>query len=84
MGGGAALTREKIIAAVAKTFVCIVDEGKADIGYTGDHTGDNISLKNANYCELTGLYWAWKNLEADYIGLIPTRAKKTSCICECK
>lgn len=48
-------------------------EGKADIGYTGDHTGDNISLKNANYCELTGLYWAWKNLEADYIGLVHYR-----------
>jgi ribose 5-phosphate isomerase A len=27
-GGGAALTREKIIAAVAKTFVCIVDNSK--------------------------------------------------------
>ena len=44
-------------------------EGKEDIGYTGDNTGENISLKNANYCELTGLYWAWKNLQADYIGL---------------
>ncbi len=48
-------------------------EGKADIGYTGDHTGDNISSKNANYCELTGLYWAWKNLDADYIGLVHYR-----------
>ena len=27
-GGGAALTREKIVAAVAKTFVCIADESK--------------------------------------------------------
>lgn len=27
-GGGAALTREKIIAAIAKTFVCIVDDSK--------------------------------------------------------
>lgn len=27
-GGGGALTREKIIAAVARTFVCIVDESK--------------------------------------------------------
>lgn len=27
-GGGAALTREKIVAAVAKEFVCIVDESK--------------------------------------------------------
>lgn len=44
-------------------------EGKADLGYIGDNTGDNISKKNPNYCELTGLYWAWKNLQADYIGL---------------
>ncbi|KFC20004.1 DUF4422 domain-containing protein [Chryseobacterium sp. FH1] len=37
---------------------------------TGDDTGDNISLKNPNYCELTGIYWAWKNLKnVDYIGL---------------
>lgn len=35
----------------------------------GDDTGDNISEKNANYCELTGLYWAWKNLDASYLGL---------------
>lgn len=28
-GGGAALTREKIIASVAKTFVCIIDQSKA-------------------------------------------------------
>ena len=44
-------------------------EGKNDIGYTCDNTGDNISIKNPNFCELTGLYWAWKNLDADYIGL---------------
>lgn len=27
-GGGAALTREKIVAAVAKTFICIIDDSK--------------------------------------------------------
>lgn len=43
--------------------------GKENLGYQGDNTGDHISQKNANYCELTGLYWAWKNLEYDYIGL---------------
>lgn len=38
--------------------------------YQRDDEGDNISNKNKNYCELTGLYWAWKNLENyDYIGL---------------
>lgn len=45
-------------------------EGKdLDLGYTKDNTGDNISKKNKNYCELTGLYWAWKNIDAEYIGL---------------
>lgn len=44
-------------------------KGKEDIGFAGDDTGDNISEKNPRYCELTGLYWAVKNLDADYIGL---------------
>ena len=42
---------------------------KTDLGYCRDDSGDNIRTKNKNYCELTGLYWAWKNLDADYIGL---------------
>ncbi len=51
-----------------------VHVGKAltgeDFGLIGDNTGDNISLKNTSYCELTGMYWAWKNLSGvDFIGL---------------
>lgn len=48
-------------------------EGKESIGYQKDNTGDNISTKNPFFCELTGLYWAWKNLDADYIGLVHYR-----------
>ena len=33
-----------------------------------DDEGDNISDLNPMYCELTTQYWAWKNVDADYIG----------------
>lgn len=36
----------------------LCDERVADIL---DCEGDNISRKNGNYSELTGLYWIWKN-----------------------
>lgn len=42
---------------------------KDNFGYTGDDTGENISEKNPYFCELTALYWGWKNLTNEYIGL---------------
>lgn len=40
-----------------------------DLGFVTDDTGDNISSLNPYYCELTAEYWAWKNLDCEYIGL---------------
>ena len=51
-----------------------VHAGKAlhpelDLGIQGDDDGKNISCKNPNFCELTCLYWAFQNLQAEYVGL---------------
>lgn len=49
-------------------LLCGADYHK-EIKILGDNTGDNISIKNKNYCELTGIYWIWKNINSDYIGV---------------
>lgn len=48
-------------------------EGKESIGYFRDDSGENISYLNPYYSELSGLYWAWKNLDYDYLGLVHYR-----------
>lgn len=37
-------------------------------GIIHDNEGENISIKNPWYCELTAHYFAWKNIVADYYG----------------
>ena len=50
------------------------DENKTlSLEYLCDNIGDNISEKNPHYCELTGLYWAWKHVNTDYVGLVHYR-----------
>lgn len=48
-------------------------EGTMPLGYLTDNTGHNISDKNPNFCELTGLYWIWKNCSDEYKGLVHYR-----------
>lgn len=51
--------------------------GKANssvnLNMIGDNTKDNISDRNGSWCELTALYWMWKNVQADYYGLFHYR-----------
>lgn len=66
------VTHKQVMMPIIKDYWPIV-VGNGHVSYTNmyrDNIGDNISDKNANYCELTALYWAWKNLrDVQYIGL---------------
>lgn len=49
-----------------------IQVGSTEENFTGflrDNIGDNIASANPRLCELTAIYWAWKNLKTDYIGL---------------
>lgn len=37
-------------------------------GFISDDTGDNIANLNPYYCELSVIYWVWKNTKSDYVG----------------
>jgi lipopolysaccharide biosynthesis glycosyltransferase len=48
--------------------------GRPIPGMIGDDTGDHISAQNDTWCELTALYWAWKNdADSAMIGLMHYR-----------
>lgn len=50
------------------------DISGTDLGLLADNTGDNISSKNAVFCELTAIYWAWKNDTAsEWLGFMHYR-----------
>ena len=44
-----------------------------DKGFLKDNVGDNISSKNPYYSELTALYWAYKHLDYQNLGLVHYR-----------
>ena len=42
-------------------------------GYLYDDVQDNISHKNSNFCELTGIYWIAHNCQDDIKGIVHYR-----------
>ena len=48
-------------------------QAKADFGYAGDNTGDNISVLNPFLDEVTALYWIWRNTHHTHTGFVHYR-----------
>jgi hypothetical protein len=68
-----AVAAHKPFTAPASDVYLPIQVGRAlserSLDFRGDDTGQNISALNESFCELTAMYWLWKNWTADVYGL---------------
>ena len=67
------LTKVNGVYKVVKVGKGVSDVDANDRGWLCDDTGDNVSEENPYYCELTALFWNWKNRDEDITGLVHYR-----------
>ena len=66
------ITHKEFNYPLPKGYLPVLVGAEKNIGpkaYIHDNVGDNISERNPTYCELTGLYWLWKNSNTNNIGI---------------
>lgn len=62
--------KEKIVSDLYQTLLVGADNNLGLPKYLKDNSfPENISYKNNNYCELTGLYWIWKCSRENIVGV---------------
>lgn len=70
------VTHKKISIPAEDGIYKVIQAGRGihlELGYIGDHTGDNISEYNPYINECTALYWLWKHAPEKYLGMVHYR-----------